>query len=250
MIETCACIPQLHAIAAMAAHTRLSLFVMGVNDLAKEMRAKLTPERTPFLPFLASTVAAARAHRRRRAGRRVQRIPRSRCVPRRGGAGPAVRLRRQDADPPGPDCAVQCRVLTGRGGIGLGSGGDRRLSRCPRTPARAPSRWRARWPNCCIWNRRGGWWFWRSGLLLGRKSESRRDAEGAEGRCLRRSRLPCWGIAIKRETMPSAHTESSPSASLRETFFPVAAHRKSPAGECGVTPDEKARRTGWPALGA
>ena len=62
MIETCACIPQLHAIAAMAAHTRLALFVMGVNDLAKEMRAQLTPERTPFLPFLAMTVAAARAN--------------------------------------------------------------------------------------------------------------------------------------------------------------------------------------------
>ena len=62
MIETCACIPQLDAIAAKARSTRLSLFVMGVNDLAKEMRARLTPERTPFLPFLSLTVAAARAH--------------------------------------------------------------------------------------------------------------------------------------------------------------------------------------------
>ena len=62
MIETCACIPRLDAIAALAAHTRLSLFVMGVNDLAKEMHARLTPERTPFLPFLSLTVAAARAH--------------------------------------------------------------------------------------------------------------------------------------------------------------------------------------------
>jgi len=62
MIETCACIPQLDAIAAKARSTRLSLFVMGTNDLAKEMRAKLTPERTPFLPFLAMAVAAARAH--------------------------------------------------------------------------------------------------------------------------------------------------------------------------------------------
>ena len=62
MIETCACIPHLHEIAAMAASTRLSLFVMGVNDLAKEMRAQLTAERTPFLPFLSLTVAAARAH--------------------------------------------------------------------------------------------------------------------------------------------------------------------------------------------
>jgi len=62
MIETCACIPQLDAIAAKARMTRLSLFVMGTNDLAKEMRAKLTPERTPFLPFLSLAVAAARAH--------------------------------------------------------------------------------------------------------------------------------------------------------------------------------------------
>jgi citrate lyase subunit beta/citryl-CoA lyase len=62
MVETCACLPQLDAIAAKAKTTRLSLFVMGTNDLAKEMRAKLTPERTPFLPFLSLAVAAARAH--------------------------------------------------------------------------------------------------------------------------------------------------------------------------------------------
>ncbi|MBV1918725.1 MAG: CoA ester lyase [Sphingomonadaceae bacterium] len=62
MIETCACIPQLDPIAAMAASTRLSLWVMGTNDLAKEMRAKLTPDRTPFLPFFSMAVAAARAH--------------------------------------------------------------------------------------------------------------------------------------------------------------------------------------------
>lgn len=62
MIETCACIPQLYEIAAKAHTTRLSLFVMGTNDLAKEMRAQLTPERTPFLPFLSQAVAAARAN--------------------------------------------------------------------------------------------------------------------------------------------------------------------------------------------
>ena len=62
MIETCACIPQLDAIAGTAASTRLSLFILGTNDLAKEMRARLTPERTPFLPFLSLAVAAARAH--------------------------------------------------------------------------------------------------------------------------------------------------------------------------------------------
>lgn len=62
MIETCACVPQLDAIAALAGSTRLSLFVMGTNDLAKEMRARLTPERTPFLPILTLAVVAARAH--------------------------------------------------------------------------------------------------------------------------------------------------------------------------------------------
>ena len=62
MIETCSAVPKLDAIAAMASTTRLSLFIMGVNDLAKEMRAKQTPERTPFLPILSLAVAAARAH--------------------------------------------------------------------------------------------------------------------------------------------------------------------------------------------
>ncbi len=62
MIETCTAVGKLDAIAAMAASTRLSLWVMGTNDLAKEMRAKLTPERTPFLPILSLAVCAARAH--------------------------------------------------------------------------------------------------------------------------------------------------------------------------------------------
>jgi citrate lyase subunit beta / citryl-CoA lyase len=62
MIETCASIARLDAIAARAADTRLSLWIMGTNDLAKEMRARLTPERTPFLPILSLAIAAARTH--------------------------------------------------------------------------------------------------------------------------------------------------------------------------------------------
>lgn len=61
MIETCASVANLPAIAAAASSTRLSLWIMGTNDLAKEMRAQLTPCRTPFLPFLAMAVAAARS---------------------------------------------------------------------------------------------------------------------------------------------------------------------------------------------
>lgn len=62
MIETCGAVARLDVIAAIAASTRLSLWIMGVNDLAKEMRARLTPERTPFLPVLTLAVCAARAH--------------------------------------------------------------------------------------------------------------------------------------------------------------------------------------------
>jgi len=62
MIETCGIVGNLPAVAAMARTTRLSLWIMGINDLAKEMRAQLTPCRTPFQPFLAMSVAAARAN--------------------------------------------------------------------------------------------------------------------------------------------------------------------------------------------
>lgn len=62
MIETCESVGNLPRLAARARTTRLSLWIIGTNDLAKEMRAQLTPGRTPFLPFLAMAVAAARAH--------------------------------------------------------------------------------------------------------------------------------------------------------------------------------------------
>lgn len=62
MIETCAALPRLEAIAAASAGTRLSGFVLGINDLAKEMRAQIRPGRAPFLPILTLTVAAARGH--------------------------------------------------------------------------------------------------------------------------------------------------------------------------------------------
>ncbi len=60
MIETAEAMFNLHAIAAASERSRLCAFVMGVNDLAKEMRARQTPGREAFLPFLAMAVAAAR----------------------------------------------------------------------------------------------------------------------------------------------------------------------------------------------
>jgi len=62
MIETCAAVPRLDSIAATAATTRLDLFVLGLNDLAKEMRARIQPGRVPFQPILTAAVVAARAH--------------------------------------------------------------------------------------------------------------------------------------------------------------------------------------------
>ena len=61
MVETCRAIARLDAIAeAMAA--RPGAFVLGTNDLAKEMGARLTVERTPFLGMMALAVAAAKGH--------------------------------------------------------------------------------------------------------------------------------------------------------------------------------------------
>jgi citrate lyase subunit beta/citryl-CoA lyase len=64
MIETPAAILAIRDIADAAddSITRLSCFVMGTNDLAKETRARFLPGRAPFLPWLALAVAAARAN--------------------------------------------------------------------------------------------------------------------------------------------------------------------------------------------
>jgi citrate lyase subunit beta/citryl-CoA lyase len=64
MIETPLAILDIERI-ARAAHdptTRLSCFVMGTNDLAKETRARFVPGRAPMLPWLTSAILAARAY--------------------------------------------------------------------------------------------------------------------------------------------------------------------------------------------
>jgi len=61
MIETTRAIFRLDAIAAAMA-SRPGCLVLGTNDLAKEMGARLTVERTPFLGMMALAVAAARSH--------------------------------------------------------------------------------------------------------------------------------------------------------------------------------------------
>jgi citrate lyase subunit beta/citryl-CoA lyase len=50
------------AAAALDSETRLSGFVMGTNDLAKDTRARLVPGRAPMLPWIMTCIAAARAY--------------------------------------------------------------------------------------------------------------------------------------------------------------------------------------------
>lgn len=61
MIETPLSILNLKEIAACAENTRLTAFVMGTNDLAKDMRALMTPSRLAFQTQLNLAVTAARA---------------------------------------------------------------------------------------------------------------------------------------------------------------------------------------------
>ena len=57
MIETPTAIFDVRAIAG---HPRVSVLVMGTNDLARELRAKLVAGRHPLVPYLALALAAAR----------------------------------------------------------------------------------------------------------------------------------------------------------------------------------------------
>ena len=62
MIEMPRAVLNLQEIAACATSTRLTGFVMGTNDLAKEYRAQWTPDRLAFQTALQLTVAAARGY--------------------------------------------------------------------------------------------------------------------------------------------------------------------------------------------
>jgi citrate lyase subunit beta/citryl-CoA lyase len=64
MIETPLAIFNVLSIAAQArdSESRLAGFIMGTNDLAKDTRARLVPDRAPMLAWLSMCVAAARIH--------------------------------------------------------------------------------------------------------------------------------------------------------------------------------------------
>ncbi len=62
MIEMPLAILSIREIAAASVGSRLTTFVMGTNDLAKECRARMTPDRHAFQTALQLSVAAARAY--------------------------------------------------------------------------------------------------------------------------------------------------------------------------------------------
>jgi citrate lyase subunit beta/citryl-CoA lyase len=62
MIETCAAIFQLGELGRAAAKNKTDVWIVGANDLAKEMRCRLGPGRGRLLPALSLAVMAAHAN--------------------------------------------------------------------------------------------------------------------------------------------------------------------------------------------
>ncbi len=62
MIETCQAVLSLDALGRASAGEGVGCWVIGTNDLVKEMRCRLGADRGPLLPALAMSVIAARAY--------------------------------------------------------------------------------------------------------------------------------------------------------------------------------------------
>jgi citrate lyase subunit beta/citryl-CoA lyase len=62
MIETCQAVFRLDALGAASREHGVDVWVIGGNDLVKEMRCRPGADRAPLLPALAMSVMAARAH--------------------------------------------------------------------------------------------------------------------------------------------------------------------------------------------
>ena len=92
----------LHAEEIASASDRLTVLVMGTNDLAKELYAEHVPGRQPLLAGLGLVPAGRPRHRQGDPRRRLQRREEHRRLPGRMPAGPRDGLRRQDPDPPRP----------------------------------------------------------------------------------------------------------------------------------------------------
>ncbi len=134
----------LHAEEIAAASARLTVLVMGTNDLAKELFAEQVPGRAPLLTGLSLALLAARVDGHGDPRRCLQRRPRHRRLPGRVPPGPRDGLRRQDPRPPRPGRGRQRRVRAQRAG-------RRGRARHRRRPGRTAA--------VLAWSRtRAGWW--------------------------------------------------------------------------------------------
>ena len=117
MIETPVAILNVREIAAVARdrETRLSCLVIGTNDLAKEMRARIVPGRAPVVPLLVQAIVAARAHGLDILDGPFNDLGNAEGFARGMRAGARPRLRRQDADSSEPDRALQRDLHAERG---------------------------------------------------------------------------------------------------------------------------------------
>jgi citrate lyase subunit beta/citryl-CoA lyase len=62
MIETCSAVFRLEALGAESVNEGVAAWVMGTNDLAKEMRCRPAGDRAPLMAALSLSLMAARAH--------------------------------------------------------------------------------------------------------------------------------------------------------------------------------------------
>ena len=145
MIETARAVLHAEELAAASrdSETRLAGFVFGPNDISRETRIRMQPGRAAMIPMITHCILATRAHGLEILDGPYSDISNIDGFARRMRARPRSRLRRQDADPSGPDRGLQRDLhAAGRGGRacpqdhrGVRAAGER-LAR--RDPARRP----------------------------------------------------------------------------------------------------------------
>ncbi len=142
MVETPAAVLDVAGLARTAVDpaSRLDVLVMGTNDLAKDLRVRLTPKRDALLVWLSTCVAAARSQRLDILDGVFNDLDDASGLVERSPAGPRFRHGRQDLHPSGPDRSLQRRLRPSSRTNSPGLAKWWRLSRNRRTRQRAQDR--------------------------------------------------------------------------------------------------------------
>ena len=130
--------------------TRLSCFVMGTNDLAKETRARLVPGRARHAALADERLAAARAYGIDILDGVYNDLSDEAGLPGGMRAGPRFRLRRQDPDPPDQIAVANEVFAPSAEEVERARAIDRRLRAARERAARARSSWTAAWSSGCM----------------------------------------------------------------------------------------------------